>query len=109
MTCEEAKKFGLRIRLKDVPPAVLRGCASLATLTLHNNPITVEQLREADGFPEFNARRCAKHDKQVHGDSLAMFGISQLPSVTCDSFFVVEAVVSKSVQLRETEAASKRA
>jgi hypothetical protein len=52
-------------RLKVVPAVVLRGCGALATLALHGNPVTVEQLREADGFAEFNARRCAKHDKQV--------------------------------------------
>ncbi len=57
----------LLTRLKGVPVAVLRNCGALATLTLHGNPVTVEQLRESDGFAEFNARRCAKHDKQVPG------------------------------------------
>lgn len=52
-------------RLKGMPAAVLRGCGALATLGLHGNPVTLEQLRESDGFAEFNARRCAKHDKQV--------------------------------------------
>lgn len=52
-------------RLKAVPAAVLRSCRALATLGLHGNPVTVEQLRASDGFAEFNARRCAKHDKQV--------------------------------------------
>ena len=52
-------------RLRSVPAAVLRGCRSLATLSLHGNPITIEVFREADGFEEFNARRCAKFDKQV--------------------------------------------
>jgi hypothetical protein len=48
-----------------VPAEVLRGCTSLATLSLHGNPITIELFREADGFQEFNTRRCAKYDKQV--------------------------------------------
>ena len=48
-----------------MPAAILRGCASLSTLSLHGNPLTVEQLREADGWAEYDARRCAKHDKQL--------------------------------------------
>ena len=48
-----------------MPPAVLRGCVSLATLSLHSNPITVETLRATEGFREFDARRCQKHDKQA--------------------------------------------
>ena len=44
---------------------ILRGCLSLARLSLHGNPLTLEQLRSADGFQEFNARRCASADKQV--------------------------------------------
>ena len=52
-------------RLGRVPSAILKGCTALARLSLHGNPITIEQLREADGFAEFNARRCAKADKQL--------------------------------------------
>lgn len=48
-----------------MPAEILRGCASLATLSLHGNPITIERLRQASGFAEFNARRCSKHDKQL--------------------------------------------
>jgi hypothetical protein len=51
--------------LVSVPAAILRGCASLATLSLHGNPLTVEQLRDGDGWAEFDARRRAKHDKQL--------------------------------------------
>ncbi|KAL4424792.1 hypothetical protein ABPG77_000832 [Micractinium sp. CCAP 211/92] len=52
-------------RLKAVPPAILTGCSSLATLSLHGNPLTIEQLRETPGFAEFDERRRAKYDKQV--------------------------------------------
>jgi len=48
-----------------VPAAILKGCLSLVRLSLHGNPLTIEQLRSADGFQEFNARRCASADKQV--------------------------------------------
>ena len=62
-----------------MPAAVLRGCGALATLGLHGNPISVEQLRESDGFAEFNARRCAKHDKQVCTFVL----LAYLPKFSC--------------------------
>lgn len=53
------------LRLRGVPAQILRGCYSLARLSLHGNPLTIEQLRGADGFQEFDARRCARCDKQV--------------------------------------------
>ena len=55
---------GLR-RLSAVPAALLRGCEALAMLSLHGNPITVDALRETDGFQAFDARRCQKYDKQA--------------------------------------------
>jgi hypothetical protein len=48
-----------------VPPEVFVGCGALTTLSLHDNPVTVEQLREMDGYDSFNARRLAKVDKQI--------------------------------------------
>ncbi len=48
-----------------MPAALLSGCLSLATLSLHDNPITAEELRETPGYSEFDARRRAKYDKQV--------------------------------------------
>jgi Leucine-rich repeat (LRR) protein len=52
-------------KVKAVPTAVLTGARSLATLTLHGCPITMEELRGTEGFSEFEARRVAKYDKQV--------------------------------------------
>ncbi|PRW58592.1 LRR repeats and ubiquitin-like domain-containing protein [Chlorella sorokiniana] len=52
-------------RLKAVPPAILTGCPALATLSLHGNPLTAEQLRETEGYAAFDARRRRKYDKQV--------------------------------------------
>ena len=54
-------------RLKAVPPALLSSCSSLATLSLHSNPITAEQLRETEGYAAFDERRRKKYDKQVGG------------------------------------------
>ena len=41
------------------------GCGALTTLSLQHNRVTVEQLRQMDGYAAFNARRLAKVDKQL--------------------------------------------
>lgn len=48
-----------------LPPALLRGCTSLATISLHGNPITPEALQQTDGFAEFEARRRNKYTKTL--------------------------------------------
>ena len=48
-----------------MPARVLRECVTLSTLLLQDNPLTADQLRESEGFAEYNARRLAKCDKQV--------------------------------------------
>jgi hypothetical protein len=52
-------------RLRTVPPALLSGCPALATLSLHSNPLTAEELREVPGWRQFDERRRTKYDKQV--------------------------------------------
>lgn len=51
--------------MRTVPPAILTGCTSLATLSLHACPITAEALRKTTGFGDMEARRRGKHDKQL--------------------------------------------
>ena len=52
-------------RLREVPAEILRECQALQTINLHQNPLTIEQLRETDEFRQFDVRRRAKYDKQV--------------------------------------------
>jgi hypothetical protein len=52
-------------RISSVPTGLLKGASSLATLSIHNCPITVESFRETPGFEEFEVRRRKKYDKQV--------------------------------------------
>jgi uncharacterized ubiquitin-like protein YukD len=47
--------------------AELLKAPALHTLSLHNNPITMERLRELDGWKAFDARRQAKVNKQLAG------------------------------------------
>ncbi|KAK9807010.1 hypothetical protein WJX72_010701 [[Myrmecia] bisecta] len=52
-------------RLRHIPAAIFRRCSALATVSVHLNPLTVEQLREMDGFAEFGVRLRAKYEKQM--------------------------------------------
>lgn len=60
----------LPLRIQAVPPAVLRDCGALRTLSLHDNPITVEELRNTEGWAAHDARRRQKHDKQLGSEVL---------------------------------------
>jgi uncharacterized ubiquitin-like protein YukD len=55
-----------RVQAAGLPPALLRA-PSLHTFSVHNNPVTVEQLRELDGYAELEARRRAKANKALDG------------------------------------------
>lgn len=46
-----------------IPPAVLQDCAALATITLHDNPITPAALQATPGYAAFEARRQSKVTK----------------------------------------------
>ena len=52
-------------RLKEVPGSILRDCSSLSVISLHQNPINLEMLRQSPGFDAYDARRRARSDKQV--------------------------------------------
>ena len=52
-------------RVAVLPPGLLEGCAALATLSLHGNPLTVEALRGSPGWEAFDSRRRSKYDKQL--------------------------------------------
>jgi hypothetical protein len=54
-----------RLAAAGLPRELLAGAAPLALLSLHGNPATVEALREAPGWPEYDARRRARADKTV--------------------------------------------
>lgn len=52
-------------QLEAVPPAVLQGCAALATLSLHDNPISPAALQATEGYAAFEARRQGKVTKSL--------------------------------------------
>lgn len=43
-------------RISRLPAQLLAACSSLCTLCAHQNPITVEDIRKADGHAEYEAR-----------------------------------------------------
>ena len=50
-------------RIFKVSPAIFRGCSSLQTLALHENPMTIEDLTSTDGYDLLEARRRKKFDQ----------------------------------------------
>jgi hypothetical protein len=47
---------GPACRIAQLPAQLLSACSSLSTLCAHQNPITVEDLRTAEGYAEYEAR-----------------------------------------------------
>lgn len=47
-----------------VPPEVFRA-PSLHSISLHACPVTVQQLRDAEGWADFDQRRRARHSKAM--------------------------------------------
>ncbi|KAK8657716.1 hypothetical protein V6N13_035941 [Hibiscus sabdariffa] len=55
-----------------IPPNILKDCKALQNFSLHDNPISMSQFQQMDGFEEFEERRKKKFDKQL--DSNVMIG-----------------------------------
>lgn len=51
--------------LNQMPLNLLRECKSLQTISLHGNPISMDQFQQMDGFKDFETRRKQKFDKQI--------------------------------------------
>ncbi|XP_076936415.1 plant intracellular Ras-group-related LRR protein 8-like isoform X2 [Bidens hawaiensis] len=51
--------------LKSLPSLLLKCCTQLSTLDLHGTQITMDMLREFEGWESFDERRVLKHSKQL--------------------------------------------
>lgn len=51
--------------LKSLPMTLLKNCNQLSTLDLHGTEITMDMLREFEGWESFDERRVLKHSKQL--------------------------------------------
>ncbi|PON59882.1 Ubiquitin domain containing protein [Parasponia andersonii] len=51
--------------LKSLPSTLFKMCFQLTTLDLHNTEITMDLLRQFEGWESFNERRRLKHQKQL--------------------------------------------
>jgi hypothetical protein len=58
-------------RLLSLPPELFVGCTSLATLSAHSNPITVDHLRSMQGYASYETRRQGRATKQLEGRVMA--------------------------------------
>jgi len=63
---------GNRIDKKGIPAVVLRECELLFELSLKQNQVTIEELRELDGWDAYNERRVSRADKIL--DAKTMLG-----------------------------------
>lgn len=59
-------------RIVTLPSSLFVDCIRLHTLTIQDNPIRSDHLREVDGYMDFDRRRRSKHDKQM--DMRVFFG-----------------------------------
>ncbi|KAB1226923.1 hypothetical protein CJ030_MR1G003953 [Morella rubra] len=51
--------------LKSLPSTLFKMCLQLSTLDLHNTEITLDILRQLEGWESFDERRLLKHQKQL--------------------------------------------
>ncbi|KAG2553875.1 hypothetical protein PVAP13_9KG626100 [Panicum virgatum] len=63
-------------KIRQLPQNLLKDCTALQSISLHDNPITMDQFQQMNGFNEFEARRRKKFDKQI--DSRVMMGSTAL-------------------------------
>ncbi|KAE8658303.1 Plant intracellular Ras-group-related LRR protein 7 [Hibiscus syriacus] len=66
-------------KISQIPPNLLKDCKALQNISLHDNPISMDQFQQMEGFQEFEARRKKKFDKQI--DSNVMIGSKGLDEV----------------------------
>ncbi|KAJ4908679.1 Leucine-rich repeat (LRR) family protein [Raphanus sativus] len=52
-------------QVKQIPDGLLKDCKSLQNLSLHNNPISMDEFQLMEGYQEFEERRKKKFDKQI--------------------------------------------
>jgi len=56
--------------VNQIPDGLLKDCKSLQNLSLHNNPISMDQFQLMEGYQEFEERRKKKFDKQIDSNVL---------------------------------------
>ncbi|CAN0870913.1 Plant intracellular Ras-group-related LRR protein 7 [Linum grandiflorum] len=54
--------------INQIPPNLLKDCKALQNISLHENPISMDQFQQMEGFQEFEARRKRKFDKQIESN-----------------------------------------
>ncbi|XP_047974712.1 plant intracellular Ras-group-related LRR protein 7 [Salvia hispanica] len=52
-------------KVKQIPPNLLKDCKSLQNISLHGNPISMDDFQQMEGFEDFEGRRKRKFDKLI--------------------------------------------
>lgn len=53
-----------------LPAGMLSGCKCLHLLRIHDNKVTLEQLRDEPGYEAYDARRRARYSKVIEGSAM---------------------------------------
>ncbi|WOL15559.1 hypothetical protein Cni_G24340 [Canna indica] len=51
--------------IRQLPENLLKDCKALQNVSVHDNPISMDQFQQMGGFEEFEERRKKKYDKQI--------------------------------------------
>lgn len=56
--------------IEELPEKLFTNCKSLATFSIHKNPIETKDIQGVPNFKEYNERRVQKYDKQIYGGAM---------------------------------------
>ena len=59
-----------RISARGIPAGLLGGCEALTVLRLHDNGVTLEELRGVEGWASFDERRRGRYSKVIEGNAM---------------------------------------
>ncbi|KAI9088408.1 hypothetical protein K1719_029857 [Acacia pycnantha] len=68
--CNLTRLKSLCLDNNEIPLNLLKDCKALQNISFHNNPISVDQFQQMDGFEEFEARRKNKFDRQINSNEM---------------------------------------
>ena len=60
----------IRMLSEELPEKLFTNCKSLATFSIHKNPIETKDIQGVPNFKEYNERRVQKYDKQIYGGAM---------------------------------------
>ncbi len=53
-----------------LPPKLFEECKMLQTMSIHGNPVNIDELQAMPSFESYQKRRVLKYDKQIYGGAM---------------------------------------